>query len=398
MTMSLPILLFDAMLRGMVLALLALLAGVLGRDRPALPAVRAAVALAAGLAVQVASTTPWFEQSAPRLWQAPLVGIAVGNAALFWIFVQALFDDGFTFRPVHGLAWTAAAGLGALNCAVFAHSGWAIAPVTTGLQRALPLLFAVLSVIAAAAGWRSDLVEGRRRLRAFIVIAGVAYTLLQLAGRLASPDGRLSDTGATLDTALLLCIVAPLACSMLRMTATELFPSAHSPAPSAIGPQPTSPPVPRRAGTGDAPARLEAPPPPPLPPEALPAGAGQAGVTNESELALMNALLQLMADERAYCSENLSIASLAAQLTVPEYRLRRVINQRLGYRNFNAFVNGFRLEEARAALGDPARRTLPVLTIALEAGFQSIGPFNRAFKAATGFTPTEYRRHKLADS
>jgi len=49
-------------------------------------------------------------------------------------------------------------------------------------------------------------------------------------------------------------------------------------------------------------------------------------------------------------------------------------------------------------LADPARRDRPVLTVALEAGFQSIGPFNRAFKAATGLTPTEYRREKLADS
>jgi AraC-like DNA-binding protein len=39
-----------------------------------------------------------------------------------------------------------------------------------------------------------------------------------------------------------------------------------------------------------------------------------------------------------------------------------------------------------------------VLTIALAAGFQSIGPFNRAFKAATGQTPTEFRRRNLADS
>jgi AraC-like DNA-binding protein len=40
-----------------------------------------------------------------------------------------------------------------------------------------------------------------------------------------------------------------------------------------------------------------------------------------------------------------------------------------------------------------------VLSIALEAGFQSIGPFNRAFKAATGLTPTEFRgRAPLADS
>jgi AraC-like DNA-binding protein len=35
---------------------------------------------------------------------------------------------------------------------------------------------------------------------------------------------------------------------------------------------------------------------------------------------------------------------------------------------------------------------VPILTIALDAGFGSIGPFNRAFKAHTGLTPSEYRR------
>ena len=70
----------------------------------------------------------------------------------------------------------------------------------------------------------------------------------------------------------------------------------------------------------------------------------------------------------------------------------------LGHRNFNAYVNGLRLEQACKALADPALRHLPVLSIALDAGFQSIGPFNRAFKAAMGVTPTDYRRHKLAES
>ena len=43
---------------------------------------------------------------------------------------------------------------------------------------------------------------------------------------------------------------------------------------------------------------------------------------------------------------------------------------------------------------------LPILTIALESGYGSIGPFNRAFRAHFGMTPTEYRaaarmeRHK----
>jgi AraC-like DNA-binding protein len=35
---------------------------------------------------------------------------------------------------------------------------------------------------------------------------------------------------------------------------------------------------------------------------------------------------------------------------------------------------------------------VPNITIAMDAGFQSLGPFNRAFKALTGVTPTEYRR------
>ena len=58
----------------------------------------------------------------------------------------------------------------------------------------------------------------------------------------------------------------------------------------------------------------------------------------------------------------------------------------------------YRLAEVKLALADPAQQHLPVLTLALEAGFGSIGPFNRAFKADTGLTPTDFRRLKLADS
>ena len=48
-----------------------------------------------------------------------------------------------------------------------------------------------------------------------------------------------------------------------------------------------------------------------------------------------------------------------------------------------------------AALADRDQAEVPILTIALDAGFGSIGPFNRAFKAHTGLTPTEYRRPHL---
>jgi AraC-like DNA-binding protein len=44
------------------------------------------------------------------------------------------------------------------------------------------------------------------------------------------------------------------------------------------------------------------------------------------------------------------------------------------------------------ALADPGQADVAILTIALDTGFQSIGPFNRAFKAQTGMTPTAYRK------
>jgi AraC-like DNA-binding protein len=106
--------------------------------------------------------------------------------------------------------------------------------------------------------------------------------------------------------------------------------------------------------------------------------------------------MRLMADERIYRHDNVTIGTLATRLAIPEYRLRRLINQRLGYRNFNVFLNEHRIAEAKAALADPTQAEVPVITIAMDAGFQSLGPFNRAFKADTGVTPTEYRKAKAS--
>jgi len=409
---SLPLLpIVDAALRGMLLAGLLLLAGVLLRDRPRLAAARAGVLMCAGLCVQVIGSTPLLEAQLPRAWQVPLVAVAVGNAVLFWVFVQALFDDEFRWRPLHAVAWGAVAVLAGVNCSLGPAAAGPVALLLAGLQRAVPLVFAVLAALAAWAHWRDDLVEGRRALRGFIAIAGTAYTLGMLAVRLGSPRGRPSELAASIDVALLLVMIAVVAWRLLRLTGTELFPSApahasaladppghgqHAPGPLSPGlPRPGLPmsglPLPGLALPGlplpDQPGLdLAEPDAPALPPPDL------------AEARLAAALQRLMADERAYRAEALTVASLAARLAVPEYRLRRLINQRLGHRNFNAYVNGFRLSEARGALANPALRELPVLSIALEAGFQSIGPFNRAFKSATGLTPSEFRKENIADS
>ena len=65
--------------------------------------------------------------------------------------------------------------------------------------------------------------------------------------------------------------------------------------------------------------------------------------------------------------------------------------QGLGYRNFSDFLNRYRIEEATRRLCDPAEAGLPVLTIAMDAGFRSLAPFNRSFKERYQVTPSAYR-------
>jgi AraC-like DNA-binding protein len=131
------------------------------------------------------------------------------------------------------------------------------------------------------------------------------------------------------------------------------------------------------------------------PPPALPHDPRPAALVAGPDVAQLMALRRLLDHDKVFREPDLSVASLSKMLDIPEHRLRHLINRQLGHRNFSAFVNGYRLAEADAALSDPAQAAVPILTIALDAGFGSIGPFNRAFKAHTGLTPTEYRRARL---
>lgn len=111
---------------------------------------------------------------------------------------------------------------------------------------------------------------------------------------------------------------------------------------------------------------------------------------------LASQLDQAMA-EGIYREANLTIQALADRLNAPEHRLRKLINQQLGYRNFSSFLNSFRLRDAQEILASPERSRDQVLIIALDLGYGSIAPFNRAFKLETGMTPTEFRRKTLSE-
>lgn len=110
------------------------------------------------------------------------------------------------------------------------------------------------------------------------------------------------------------------------------------------------------------------------------------------DLQLGEQLVSLMRENHLYMEADLRVADLARLTGEPEYKVTQCITGMLGFPNFNQMVNSYRIAEAKHRLVDPALAHLPILTIALDCGFGSIGPFNRAFKTDTGMTPQEYRR------
>ncbi|WP_165187402.1 helix-turn-helix domain-containing protein [Caulobacter soli] len=107
---------------------------------------------------------------------------------------------------------------------------------------------------------------------------------------------------------------------------------------------------------------------------------------------LAERLQRLMAEEAVYTRHSLKVADLARRLGEPDYKVTQCVTGPLGFRNFNQMANHFRIEEAKRQLTTSAYDHLPILTIAYDCGFGSVGPFNRAFKAATGLTPQQFRR------
>ncbi|WOX06575.1 helix-turn-helix transcriptional regulator [Microbulbifer pacificus] len=105
--------------------------------------------------------------------------------------------------------------------------------------------------------------------------------------------------------------------------------------------------------------------------------------------------LQKHMDSGGYRKTGLTIRELSETLDAREHVLRVLINKYLGFRNFNEYLNQYRIDEASRRLASPKEAHLPVLTIALDIGYRSLSPFNAAFKRRHEMTPTEFRREQL---
>ncbi len=344
------LLILDPMIRGGAIALFLLWIAILWRDHRAALAARVAIAMHVAIIAYLLAAN--LRPDGPV--QAAYIlcdSLSVMVPPLFWLFVRLWFDD----QQRIGLrSWSIIAAFAVLpliQIALVVDTGRFNMEIWV-LQRIGMFGFALAGMWVAWRGRANDLIEARRGFRAALVCAIGGFILLATFVEMFHNRDTSADLGRSLTLVAILIATFIVSVGLYRFRSPDLFA-----APGL---------VPKRAGPSAAPSPLA------------------------------QRLHALMAEERAYRAEGFSIAMLAARLGEPEYRVRRAINGEMGFRNFTAFLNGFRLDEIRAALADPAQRDVPILTIALDAGFGSLGPFNRAFRDAEGVTPTEYRARAAA--
>lgn len=102
-----------------------------------------------------------------------------------------------------------------------------------------------------------------------------------------------------------------------------------------------------------------------------------------------NRLLAYIVEKKPYLNPDLSLRHLANQIDIHPNHLSWLLNQSIG-KNFNEFINQYRIEAFKAIAKDPKHAHLTIEGLAYESGFNSKTVFNTYFKNETGLTPSQF--------
>ncbi len=100
-------------------------------------------------------------------------------------------------------------------------------------------------------------------------------------------------------------------------------------------------------------------------------------------------LEDLMRKEKRYKDETLTVESLADELNISSGYLSKIVGKITGKKIVD-YINTFRVEEVKDNLTSDAFSHYTLLSIGLEAGFNSKASFYRNFKKIAGLSPSEF--------
>ena len=123
--------------------------------------------------------------------------------------------------------------------------------------------------------------------------------------------------------------------------------------------------------------------------------------TNESEIesilfkSIEEGLIKVLNEEKRYLDPALTLNELAKLVGSNHRYLSNFLKIKYGA-NFSTYIDSHRIEESKKLLLSKENDNFTIETIANMAGFHSKLPFNIAFKATMGFTPSEFRKNHIS--
>jgi AraC-like DNA-binding protein len=105
---------------------------------------------------------------------------------------------------------------------------------------------------------------------------------------------------------------------------------------------------------------------------------------------IVDSIIKRVKKDSLYLDADLKLNTLSVVSEIPSYQISRSINFILS-KNFNEFINDFRIAEAKRKLSSSEFENITILAVALESGFNSKSSFNAQFKKRENITPNEYR-------
>jgi len=105
----------------------------------------------------------------------------------------------------------------------------------------------------------------------------------------------------------------------------------------------------------------------------------------------LDRLCTLVKEEQLFLDPNLTLSQLSRRSKINTSLLSFIINKGLN-KNFNDFINEYRVEEVKRQLKDPEKSQYSILAIAFDCGFNSKATFNRVFKRIAGKAPSNFRK------
>lgn len=100
-----------------------------------------------------------------------------------------------------------------------------------------------------------------------------------------------------------------------------------------------------------------------------------------------------MENDKLFKDQELSLNSIAEQLNIKPYLISKSLSEVYNKR-FNDFVNEYRVKEVQSLLQDSNNSKYTLLSIAMDAGFNSKSSFNRAIKKQLGILPSQLKIKK----